>query len=61
MTKTSWQTEKSQNERRFRKSFKDMLCSRVEFWEENILTAEIEELDKLDASEIYPRRRLNGK
>ena len=37
-----------------------MLCSRVRFWEEDILTAEIEELEKLDASETYPRR-LNAK
>ena len=29
-------------------------------WEEDILTAEIEELEKLDASETYPRR-LNAK
>ena len=33
-----------------------MLCSRVDFWEEDILVADIEELEKLDASEIYPRR-----
>ena len=37
---------KSQNERRF--------------WEEDILIAEIEELEKLDASETYPRK-LNAK
>ena len=37
-----------------------MLCSRAEFWEEIILIAEIEELEELDASEIYPRR-LNAK
>ena len=29
-------------------------------WEEDILTAEIEDLEKLDASETYPRR-LNAK
>ena len=32
----------------------------MRFWEEDILTAEIEELEKLDASETYPRR-LNAK
>ena len=32
-----------------------MLCSRGELWEEDILTAEIEELEKLDASETFPR------
>ena len=32
----------------------------VEFWDENVLVAEIEELEKLDASETYPRR-LNAK
>ena len=37
-----------------------MLCSRCRCWEENILIAEIEELEKLDASEKYPRR-LNAK
>ena len=47
---------KSQNERRLGESFADMLCSRGEFWEENILIAQIEELEKIDASEIYPRR-----
>ena len=51
---------KSQNERRFGESFQDMLCSRCGIWEEDILTAEIEELEKLDASEICPRR-LNAK
>ena len=51
---------KSQNERIFGESFQDMLYSRGEFWEEDILTAEIEELEKLDASEIYPRR-LNAR
>ena len=29
-------------------------------WEEDVLTAETEELEKLDASETYPRR-LNAK
>ena len=47
---------KYQNERIFGESFKNMLCSRREFWEEHILIAEIEELEKLDASETYPRR-----
>ena len=47
---------KSQNERRLGESFEDMLCSRGEFWEEDILIAEIEDLEKLDASETYPRR-----
>ena len=51
---------KSQKERRFGESFWDMLCSRCEFLEEEILIAEMEELEKLDASEIYPRR-LNVK
>ena len=37
-----------------------MLCSRVGIWEKDILIAEIEELEKLDASETYPRR-LNAK
>ena len=37
-----------------------MLGSRREFWEEDILIAEIEELEKSDASETYPRR-LNAK
>ena len=36
---------KSQNERRFGEPFWDMLCSREELWEEDILTAEIEELE----------------
>ena len=36
-----------------------ILCSR-EIWEEGFLIAEIEELEKLDASETY-RRRLNAK
>ena len=31
-----------------------------EIWEEDILIADIEELGKLDASEVYPRR-LNAK
>ena len=35
-----------------------MFAKRI--WEEDILTAEIEELEKLDASETYPRR-LNAK
>ena len=35
---------KCKNERRFGESFKDMLCSREEFWEEDTLIAEIEEL-----------------
>ena len=50
------------NESITRNLFKDMLCSgwRGEFWEEDILIAEIEESEKLDASEIYPRR-LNAK
>ena len=43
---------KSQNERSFWESFKDMLCSMEEYWEEDILIVEIEELEKLDASEI---------
>ena len=46
----------SQNERRFGESFWDMFCSRREYWEEDILIAEIEELEKLDASP----RRLNA-
>ena len=29
-------------------------------WEEDILTADVEEVEKLDASETYPRR-LNAK
>ena len=33
-----------------------MLCSRREFWEEDVRIAEIEELEKLDASETCPRR-----
>ena len=37
-----------------------MLCSRGKFWEEDILTADIEEWKKLDASETHPRR-LNAK
>ena len=32
----------------------------VGFWEEDILTADIEELENLDASETFPRR-LNAK
>ena len=52
---------KSQNERRFGESFQDMNLFAVWiFWEEDILMAEIEELEKLDASDIYPRR-LNAK
>ena len=50
---------KSQNERRFGEPFKDMLCSR-QFWEEDILIVGIEEMEKLDVSEIFPRR-LNAK
>ena len=50
---------KSQNERRGGESFWDMLCSR-RIWEDDILIAEIEELAKLDASEMYPRR-VNAK
>ena len=57
MFKTSLLTDgKSQNERIFGESFKDMLRSRREFWEEHILIAEIEESEKLDASETYPRK-----
>ena len=37
-----------------------MLCSRAEFWEEDILIAQFGELEKLNASETYPRR-LNAK
>ena len=37
-----------------------MLCSTRGFGEEYILLAEVEELEKLDASETYPRR-LNAK
>ena len=33
-----------------------MVCSQVEFWEEDILIAEIEELEKLDASETYHQK-----
>ena len=33
-----------------------MLFSRGGIWEEDVLTDEIEELKKLDASEIYPKR-----
>ena len=47
---------KTLNEWRFGGSFLDMLCSRRETWEEDVLIAEIAELDKLDASEIYHRR-----
>ena len=48
---------KSQNERRFEEFFQDVLCSRGEFGKKIFcLTAEIEELEKLDASETYPRR-----
>ena len=32
----------------------DLLCLRREIWEEDILIADIEELEKLDASETYP-------
>ena len=35
-----------------------MFAGRI--WEEDIATGDIEELEKLDASEIYPRR-LNAK
>ena len=52
---------KSQNERRFGESFKDMLCSRVGFWEEDILTADIEKLEKLDASETIPEYWMREK
>ena len=51
---------KSQNVRRLWESFQDMLCSREEFWEEDILIAEIGDLEKRDASENYSRR-LNAK
>ena len=47
---------KSPYERRFGESFLDMLCSRGEFWEEDILIAEIKELEKWNASDKYPRR-----
>ena len=51
---------RAQNERRFGESFQDMLCTRCGIWEEDMLIAEIEELEKLGASETYPRR-LNAK
>ena len=51
---------KPQNERRFGESFWDMLCVAGGIGEEDILTAEIEELEKLDASEII-LRQLNAK
>ena len=63
----------SQNSERERQSTNSSICkeivtknlSRICFdrgwiWEEKILTADIEELEKLDASETYPRR-LNAK
>ena len=37
-----------------------MHCSREGIWKGQILVADIEELEKLDASEIYPRR-INAK
>ena len=58
--KTFWTAWKSQNQWRFGESFKDMLLFAGEIWEEDILIAEIEELEKLDASEIFPRR-LNAR
>ena len=60
MTKTSWQTGTLKMNEDLGESFWDMLCSRGEFCGENILTAEIEEQEKLDASEKNPRR-LNAK
>ena len=51
---------KSQNERRFGRILKGHALFVVGFWEEYILTAEIAESEKLDASETYPRR-LNAK
>ena len=50
---------KSQYERRFGESFWDIFFEGG-IWEEDVLTDEIEELKKLDASEIFPKR-LNAK
>ena len=52
--------EKSHNERRFGGIFPKHALFAVGIWEEDVLTAKIEELEKLDASEIFPRR-LNAK
>ena len=49
---------KSQNERRYGASFLWHALFAGWIWEEDILIAEIEELEKLDASEIYPRRLI---
>ena len=43
-----------------RKYHQEVLGSRGGIWKGDILTAEVEELEKLDASEIYPSR-LNAK
>ena len=55
MTKTSWQNGNLKWTKIWR-----ILPGRALFagriWEEDILTAEIQELEKLDASETYPRR-----
>ena len=49
---------KSQNERRFGGIFIGHALFVVGFWDEDILTAEIAESEKLDASETYPRRLI---
>ena len=38
----------------------DTLCTRVEFWKGDVLIADLEELETMDASEIYSKR-LNAK
>ena len=45
MSKISWQTGKLKNEWRFGGSFQDMLCSWGETWEQDVLIAEIAELE----------------
>ena len=52
MTKTSWQTGSLQMNEDLG-SFWDIICSQGEFWEEDILIVEIEELEKLKNLEIW--------
>ena len=59
MTKTSWQTEISKWTKIWGIFLRHALFAGG-IWEEDILIAKIGELEKLDASEIYPIR-LNAK
>ena len=60
MSKTSWQTGNLKMNEDLKYPSRACFVRGCRCWEEDILIAEIEELEKLDASEIYPRR-LNAK